>query len=336
MAKIIYLPIEDIDMRYTSHMHADIQKYLTSMNVEHITIPAYTIDDGDCKINNGSFLDAPKTLFRQAFQWQEVLRMVNNGAITSGDVIFTTDIWNIPIIGIPYLNYFMNTDIKLQGVLHAGSFTDTDFVRDMERYYNKFEEIVFDIADKVFVASKFIKDDVIKKRNVNESKFHVTGLPLDYDGMNSQACKAEYIGLPRLNQVVFSGRNVGEKQPHLFEELKKKITDRIPNMHVTYINTHEQNFSKEKYYDCLLQSKVAVSFALQENFGYAMQEASYLGCEVVVPNRLVYPELYGQNSLYNTFDECVDKVCDILRNQNTFVAKNSVNNNHIFSKWFQI
>ena len=338
MAKIIYLPLEHIGMRYTSHLDRDIRNYLHDNKINHIIIEPETINGNkEVAITNGSFLDAPNTLYRQSKQWCEVLRLIDNGTIASDDILFTTDIWNLPLIGLPYLNYFTNCNIKLRGVLHAGSFTDTDFVRQLERYYNKYEEVMFDIADKVFVASDFIKDDVLTKRTASADKLIVTGLPLDFQGMNSQIKQCEYNMRQRKNQVVFSGRNVDEKQPHLFYELKRKVAERLPDLEVSYINTHDENFSKSDYYDCLLHSKVAVSFALQENFGYAIQEAHYLGCKVIVPNRLVYPELYNQDCLYDTFDECVEMVCNnLLENDNDLNVGTQQNNYKIFNQWFQL
>ena len=74
------------------------------------------------------------------------------------------------------------------------------------------------------------------------------------------------------------------------------------------------NYSKEEYYDMLGKSKAVVSYALQENFGFGVAEAVYLGCTPVLPNRLVYPELYPDIKLYDRFDESVDMVCDAINN----------------------
>ena len=53
----------------------------------------------------------------------------------------------------------------------------------MERWAKNFEDIIFDISDTIFVASHFIKNDVIKKRIVNPNKLVVTHLPIDFDNM---------------------------------------------------------------------------------------------------------------------------------------------------------
>ena len=61
-------------------------------------------------------------------------------------------------------------------------------------------------------------------------------------------------------------RNVDEKQPWLFTQMRDTLGDN----NIQFINTLEHNFSKQEYYELLAKSKVVVSFALQENFGFSV------------------------------------------------------------------
>lgn len=317
---LIYAPLEHLDQRYTTHLDRDIINYLNSEQKVYHYLEPKVIKKG---ISNGSFLDSDNTVYRQFNQFNKFIKLLlkrkkfDNG---KDYTLFTTDIWNFSLLAIPYLNYFSNYNIKIKGVLHAGSFTDTDFVRDMERVYKGFEDILFDITDKIYVASDFIKNDVIKKRVVNPNKIIVTGLPIDEQGLD----------LPKVNKediVIFNGRNVDEKQPYLFELMKEKLP-------YTFINTQEGNYTKEEYYNLLNKSKVVVSFALQENFGYGIQEAVKLGCVPVLPNRLVYPEIYPNQNLYNTFEESIKKVKDAIEGRLTCPKPKLNSNKEIFKIWF--
>ena len=58
------------------------------------------------------------------------------------------------------------------------------------------------------------------------------------------------------------------------------------------VDRHHVEGGKAAYYSLLSRSVAAVSFALQETFGYAMLEATALGCVPIVPDRLSYPELF--------------------------------------------
>ena len=317
---LIYAPLEHLDQRYTTHLDRDIIDYLNSERKAYHYLDPITLNEG---ISNGSFLDSDNTVYRQFNQFNEFITLLlKRKKFDRGKdyTLFTTDIWNFSLLAIPYLNYFSNYNIKIKGVLHAGSFTDTDFVRDMERVYKGFEDILFDITDKIFVASDFIKNDVIKKRVVDPNKIIVTGLPIDEQGLNLPKVEKE-------NIVIFNGRNVDEKQPYLFELMKEKLP-------YAFINTQQGNYTKEEYYNLLNKSKVVVSFALQENFGYGIQEAVKLGCVPVLPNRLVYPEIYPNQNLYNTFEESIKKVKDAIEGKLTCPKPKLNSNKEIFKTWF--
>ena len=297
MGKIIYLPLEHIESRYTVHMDRDILKYLANSGKEYLRI--YPDIPSPQKMKAGSFLDAEFTIRFKAAQIAEVARLYREDVIDSGDIVWSSDLWHPGLPeSIAYMNYFAKKDVRLRGLIHAGSFTDTDFVRDMERWAKNFEDTLFDIADEIYCGSEFIKNDIVKKRIINPNKLVPTGFPLDTENLDKiKPVKKE-------NIVIFSGRNVDEKQPWLFKQMRDKLGDN----NIEFINTLEHNFSKEEYYNLLSKSKVVVSFALQENFGYSIAEAVYLGCIPILPNRLVYPEFYSKEYLYNTFEEACGKV----------------------------
>ena len=225
---------------------------------------------------------------------------------------------------VPYLNFFSGYNLKVRGILHAGSFTDTDFVRQMERVYKGFEESLFDICEKIYLGSNFIKKDVLQKRYVSADKLVVTGLPLDLQELDKFKNEDE-----KENIIIFNGRNVDEKQPYLFDLLQQKL----PNY--KYVNTQKENLSKSKYYALLAKAKCIVSFALQENFGYGVQEAVYLGCIPCLPNRLAYVEQFDKQYLYNNFDECVKMVDDIMNDNIPSTHAIVEDNDVIFDEWFK-
>ena len=302
MSKIIYLPLEHIETRYTTHMDRDILKYLEDSGKEYIRI--YPDIPSPQKMKAGSFLDAEFTIRFKSAQLTEVARLYREDVIDSGDVVWSSDLWHPGLPeSIAYMNYFAKKDVKLRGLVHAGSWTDTDFVRNMERWAKNFEDILFDVANEIYCGSEFIKNDIVKKRIIHPDKLVPTGFPIDTENLD-KVKKVE-----KENIVVFSGRNVDEKQPRLFDQMKEKFK----NEDIKFINTLEHNFSKEEYYNLLGKAKVVVSFALQENFGYSIAEAVYLGCTPVLPNRLVYPEFYEEQYLYNTFEEACEKVDMVIK-----------------------
>jgi len=146
---LIYAPLEHLDQRYTTHLDRDIINYLNKNKKIYHYLDPKVINKG---ISNGSFLDSDNTIYRQFTQFNEFISLLlkrKKFSMGKDYTLFTTDLWNFSLLAVPYLNYFSGYNIKIKGVLHAGSFTDTDFVRDMERVYKGFEEILFDITDTI-------------------------------------------------------------------------------------------------------------------------------------------------------------------------------------------
>nr|XP_040572361.1 glycosyltransferase-like domain-containing protein 1 [Lepeophtheirus salmonis] len=94
--------------------------------------------------------------------------------------------------------------------------------------------------------------------------------------------------------------------PRIFEEARLKLVDHIVNW--GFVS------SKDKYYQILInESDVVVSTANHEFFGVAVVEAAYLGCYPLVPNRLVYPELFPKKYLYSTDNQLYKRLREFCK-----------------------
>ena len=70
---------------------------------------------------------------------------------------------------------------------------------------------------------------------------------------------------------------------------------------------------REEYLRALWDSDIVVSTAIQEFYGIAVMEAVCCGCRPLVPRRLVYPELYGEEYLYDGDKELTDRLRLLLK-----------------------
>lgn len=65
--------------------------------------------------------------------------------------------------------------------------------------------------------------------------------------------------------------------------------------------------NKGEYWDLLQASDAVLSTALHDFQGLSVLEATAMGCDALVPRRLVYPEWFGESSCYASNVECPEK-----------------------------
>ena len=303
--KLIWLPLEILDERYTS-----MTRQLYSEGFERNRIPFIMIQ-GESLVNRietnrgKGFLDPYGTIFYKSSQVMKLAQMFRNKQIESGDVIFIDDV-QFPIELIRYIERMSDMEVKIFGVQHSGTYIRTDDINKMGEEYQLQEEYWLSTLDGIFVGSKFHKNEIIKRYPNLRKKIHVTGLPFDRNEVLKVSKPRKFE--EREDIVLFLGRLHKEKQPELFEVLERDIKKRTKRDDIQFIKTMEHDLSKKEYYELLSKSKVSVSFALQENFGYAIRESAVLQCIPICPNSLSYPEFLPRELLYNSFAECVDKV----------------------------
>jgi len=93
------------------------------------------------------------------------------------------------------------------------------------------------------------------------------------------------------------------QRPKVFDEAREILADRI--MHFGHLP------SRADYLALLARADIVVSTSRHEFFGLSVLEAVRAGCRPLLPRRLVYPELFGEEYLYDD-DELVSRVQDLL------------------------
>ncbi|XP_016996177.2 tRNA-queuosine alpha-mannosyltransferase [Drosophila takahashii] len=100
-----------------------------------------------------------------------------------------------------------------------------------------------------------------------------------------------------------------EEIPEPFADIQDKLGDKL---------LHFGHLEREDYVKTLLSGDIVISTADHEFFGVAMLEATYCGCYPLVPNKLVYPEIYPKDNLYNTSSALIKKLYNFCRNPKVF------------------
>lgn len=299
MNKIIYLPLEHLEERYTPMFNNAFKPFAT-----HYLYPHFWIDK---LINTGEFLDINRTIGFKSKQIQMVVNLFEKKQINDGDIFIVADIFFPGIESIRYMSELQNITVKIFAFNHAGRSDPEDFVRRLGIWSDISEEAYHKICDGVFFGSNFHLQRAKKYFQLNIEMFS-TGMIWDEDYAKSIYYNPSLV---KENVIIWPHRPSREKG---FDLLVKYAT-KNPNKNFLITScgrdrglilpsniTYKPNLSKKEYYMELSRSKYYLSTARQETFGYTLHEAILFGCQIAVPNNLCYPEVVPEEGLYDSLD----------------------------------
>lgn len=314
--KIWHLPIEPYETRYTADWIQQFEDEFSKNNVEYETILGKT---NSTKVTDGGVLDACGTHLFKFSQLVNLINRINAGDVHDRDVIFFSDLWFPGIESLFYIRAMLGIKFKICGILHAGTYDSADFTyrTGMRPWGEYLERSWLTEIDKIFVATQFHKTLILNGlKDVDtfaDNKIVVTGLPF-----YAKKLREKYPVVRKENIVVFPHRLDPEKHPEKFDALVERLNKMAPELNITAIRTIESTKSRDEYFSLLAKSKVMVSFADQETFGYSTLESMALGNIVFVPNRLSYTETVPDGFRYNDDEPAMlaVKVINAIANYN--------------------
>ncbi len=294
---IFSVPIEPLQERYTEQWFRWFPDAFKELDAEFQTIEG---DQLTTSIETGKVLDVYGTHFYKFSQLQKLVRMIQKRMIANHDTIFFHDLWFPGIECLAYIRQMTGLRFKIAGILHAGTWDAHDFTYPMRPWAKHIEQGWLNIFDQVFVGSHFHRDLICEANEVT-CPVRVTGLPFNYKEVQRPQEKE--------NIIVFPHRLDKEKCPEKFDRLVEALEPTLKQLGWRAMKTKDVCQTKEEYYQLLGRAKIAVSFAEQETFGFAMLEAVANGCTPVVPARLSYRsmEMY-EGYRFEDFGHAVQKV----------------------------
>lgn len=298
---IHYLPIENIEQRYTKLMNEIVYPFC-----DHIYYPT---DFEEQKISKGEFLDIERTIQFKARQIELISIAFQEGKVKNGDWFLVGDIFFPALESIKYMAELQDIKIFIAGFNYAGRSDANDFVQKLNRWSDFSELAYHHVCDIIFVGSEYHKKNIIDYFGIDESKIKVTGYIWDKEKAFQLYSKVNV----KEDYIIFPHRLSKEKGIDEF----LSICELLPNS--KFIVTSSSNnkstidfpsnveyhygLTKARYYEMLSSAKYYLSTAYQETFGYTLREALMYECIVCVPNRVCYTEMLPQEILYNSVNE---------------------------------
>ena len=180
----------------------------------------------------------------------------------------------------------------------------------MRSWGKPLEESWFDFYDFVFVATQFHKDLIISRTNITKDNIFVTGIPF-----YAKKLFEKYGNNEKENIVIFPHRCNEEKHPELFDLVSKKYPE------YKFIKSIEICDTRDKYFTLLSKSKIMLSFADQETFGFSTVEAMALNNYVIVPDKLSYKETVPESYRYRCSKDicCEEDLQEVCRRMDYFI-----------------
>lgn len=298
MKKIVMLPLERLEQRYTVEWYDWFNFYMKPYAV----IDGVMVTD---KIEDGAFLDICGTNYFKATQIAKTVKFIKDHKDDPDKmkdyIFFTTDVWHCGIESLAYIRDGLGLKFKIAGCLHAGTYDKFDFIthKGMGYWGKDYENSLFRIFDYVFVATEWHKRQLIHSRDVEPNKVHVTGFPIYYEQPYPMPSP---LNVNKENIIVFPNRLTIDKNPQLFEFVRDNTAfcPRLKEWQFVTTFSDKGFLSKKDYWSMLFKSKIMISFADHENWGISVQEALFAGCFVILPNKLSYVELYNPIIRYNS------------------------------------
>jgi hypothetical protein len=345
--RLLYLPVERYNSRWTAYVSGEDGMFAHCMyDADRADLEVIAPDNELKTIKSGVVLDTQTRASWSFWQVSRLLAMIDAGDITDSDVIYLEDFWLPGMEMIPYACHLKGIKPKVYAFWHAQSVNLDDFTFGMLPWIRDFEIGFASWLTGIFVAAKELKEMMLAPEDGTRpicpaEKIHVIGTVFRRQDLMQYlpilAGEPEKARRPKRRQhIVFASRFDKEKDPDFFCQFANRcgypldvVSGRsIPEPYRTQLFQMEgvylhENVAKDQYFQLLAGANVSFNCAKQDFVGYCQLDALAMGCHILMPNRLTFPDLVGNNAMYlyepGNLDDAVRKLNTIM---NTGIAPN--------------
>jgi hypothetical protein len=313
-----------------------------------VYVPGLTLDNGQ-KIVVGQVLDAHGRSYFGMSQLMNLVRLMQQGEVTSEDVIYFEDMFQPGIESLPYILNQVPADLRPRIFVRclAQAIDPDDFVHvwGMGKWMSLYEKMVCELVRDSGGAVLATNEEMVMHMKVagwDCPIYNISGLAFGKEEVRARVPGELKPFKDRAMRVGFAARWDQEKQPDfymdLIEEYHKRFSaDRVEfcifsgaplrSNNDSYMKRtrdlqaagqlvlHE-DLEKNDYYALLNDTRVLFNCALQDWVSNTVSEADTLGSNVLYPAYRSFPETFANDAerLYIpwSIDDAINKLRTLL------------------------
>ena len=324
MNKLYYMGLESYQARYTLQLTEWNRRVFERRGLDVVYVPGTAIDNSQA-ISVGQVLDAHGRSYFGMSQMMNLVQMHKNGEIKHDDVIYFEDMFQPGIESLPYIfdQVPVNQRPRVFVRCLAQSIDPDDFVHvwGLQKWMALYEHMVNEFATGILATN----EEMVAHMRIAGWRapiYNISGLAFGKQEVLERIGGADQIQPfdQRPMRVGFAARFDQEKQPGFFMDLVEMWHNQGPypvefaifqggplrsNNH-DYVTrawhlaaqgklTIYEDLQKNDYYNLLNDTRVLFNCALQDWVSNTVSEADTLGCNVLYPAYLSFPETFAND-----------------------------------------
>jgi hypothetical protein len=346
MRKLYYMGLESYEARYTLQLTEWNRRVFERRGLDVVYVPGLTLDNSQ-KIVVGQVLDAHGRSYFGMSQMMNLVCLMQQGEVTSEDVIYFEDMFQPGIESLPYIMDQIPAEQRPRIYVRclAQAIDPDDFVHvwGMAGWMSTYERMVNHFVTGVLATN----EEMVAHMRIagwTAPIYNISGLAFGKEEVLERIGGASNIRPfeDRPSRVGFAARFDQEKQPGFFMDLIDMFHEQYPVVvefciysggelrsnnpeYVARARAMEaagklkiyDNITKNEYYAHLNNTRVLFNCALQDWVSNTVSEADTLGCNVLYPAYRSFPETFANdpNRLYIpwSIDDAYHKMQNLLQ-----------------------
>ena len=324
MRRLYYMGLESYEARYTLQLTEWNRRVFERRGLTVSYVPGLTLANGQ-KIVVGQVLDAHGRSYFGMSQMMNLVRLMQQGDVTSDDVVYFEDMFQPGIESLPYIMDQVPANMRPQIWVRclAQAIDPDDFVHvwGMSKWMGLYEKMVNEFVTGVLATN----EEMVAHMRIagwTAPIYNISGLAFGKSEVLERIGGSEKI-VPfgdRPRRVGFAARFDQEKQPGFFMDLVEKTHAESPepcefaiysggplrSNNPEYVERARRletegkikiydNLNKNQYYDLLNNTRVLFNCALQDWVSNTVSEADTVGCNVLYPAYRSFPETFAND-----------------------------------------